>query len=156
VYGTYCTRILYPHSCAGILKQFMGAGNGVGIGFSCHSASLCSLAGRYGNPFPTRFLAPIDCLKIPALDRTVLGKRDLRIYSSSMGSMELCVLSSPVSRGLDLLTLDGTDGWTTRLAQSCLFHRPLLFPSWWMECKRAWWLSTLCGRDSNHKNNNQL
>jgi hypothetical protein len=30
------------------------------------SANLCSLAGRYDNPIPTRFLAPIDCLKIPA------------------------------------------------------------------------------------------
>ncbi len=26
-----------------------------------------SLAGRYDNPIPTRFLASIDCLKIPAL-----------------------------------------------------------------------------------------
>ncbi len=32
------------------------------------SASLCSLAGRYDNPIPTRCLAPIDCLKIPELD----------------------------------------------------------------------------------------
>ncbi len=32
-----------------------------------NSASLCSLAGRYDNPIPPRFLAPIDCLKIPAL-----------------------------------------------------------------------------------------
>ncbi len=32
-----------------------------------NSTSLCSLAGRYDNPIPTRFLAPIDCLKIPAL-----------------------------------------------------------------------------------------
>jgi hypothetical protein len=32
-----------------------------------HSASLCSLAGRYDNPIPTWFLAPTDCLKIPAL-----------------------------------------------------------------------------------------
>jgi hypothetical protein len=31
------------------------------------SASLCSLAGRYDNPILPRFLAPIDCLKIPAL-----------------------------------------------------------------------------------------
>jgi hypothetical protein len=31
-----------------------------------NSASLCSLAGQYDNPIPTRFLAPIDCLKIPA------------------------------------------------------------------------------------------
>ncbi len=31
-----------------------------------YSASLRSLAGRYDNPIPTRCLAPIDCLKIPA------------------------------------------------------------------------------------------
>ncbi len=29
-------------------------------------AVYCSLAGRYDNPIPTWFLAPIDCLKIPA------------------------------------------------------------------------------------------
>ncbi len=33
-----------------------------------NSAILCSLAGRYGTPIPTRFLAPTDCSKIPALD----------------------------------------------------------------------------------------
>jgi hypothetical protein len=27
----------------------------------------CSMAGRYDNPIPTRCLAPIDFLKIPAL-----------------------------------------------------------------------------------------
>ncbi len=32
-----------------------------------NSASLCSLAGRYDNPLPTRFLAPVDCLQSPAL-----------------------------------------------------------------------------------------
>ncbi len=31
-----------------------------------NSARLCSLAGRYDNPIPPWFLAPIDCLKIPA------------------------------------------------------------------------------------------
>jgi hypothetical protein len=31
-----------------------------------YSASLCSLAARYDNAIPTRFLAPIDSLKIPA------------------------------------------------------------------------------------------
>ncbi len=30
------------------------------------SASLCSLAGRYDNPIPARFLASIDCSRIPA------------------------------------------------------------------------------------------
>ncbi len=38
-----------------------------------NSASLCSLAGQYHNPLPTRFLAPIDCLKIPALVTKVGG-----------------------------------------------------------------------------------
>jgi hypothetical protein len=33
-----------------------------------NSASLCRLADRYDNSIPTRFLAPIDCLKIPAQD----------------------------------------------------------------------------------------
>ncbi len=28
-----------------------------------NSDSLCSLAGRYNNPIPTRFLAPLECLK---------------------------------------------------------------------------------------------
>jgi hypothetical protein len=32
-----------------------------------NSASLCSLTGRYDNPIPPQFLAPIDFLKIPAL-----------------------------------------------------------------------------------------
>jgi hypothetical protein len=32
-----------------------------------NSASLCSLVGRYDNPLPPRFLAPIASLKIPAL-----------------------------------------------------------------------------------------
>ncbi len=31
-----------------------------------NSASLCSPAGRYDNPIPTRFLAAIESLKIPA------------------------------------------------------------------------------------------
>jgi hypothetical protein len=30
------------------------------------SLKIPALAGRYGNPITTRFLAPIDCLKIPA------------------------------------------------------------------------------------------
>jgi hypothetical protein len=33
-----------------------------------NSARLCSLVERNDNPIPTRFLAPLDCLKIPALD----------------------------------------------------------------------------------------
>jgi hypothetical protein len=40
-----------------------------------NSASLYSLADRYDNPIPTRFISPIDCLKIPALYICVLLKR---------------------------------------------------------------------------------
>jgi hypothetical protein len=36
-------------------------------------ASLCSLAGRQDNLIPARFLAPIDCYKIPALIFATLG-----------------------------------------------------------------------------------
>ncbi len=37
-----------------------------------NSASLCSLAGRYDNPIPPWFLAPIDSLKIPAQNAGLL------------------------------------------------------------------------------------
>jgi hypothetical protein len=46
------------------LKLTFSCGESPGI----DSVSLCSLAGRYDNPFPTRSLAPIDCSKIPAQD----------------------------------------------------------------------------------------
>ncbi len=35
------------------------------IGRQYPSHPVCNLAGRYENPIPTRFLAPIDFLKIP-------------------------------------------------------------------------------------------
>ena len=47
-----------------------------------NSASLCSLSGRYDNPIPTRFLAPIDCLKIPALYVKVPLRRRIADTSS--------------------------------------------------------------------------
>jgi hypothetical protein len=34
---------------------------------------LCSLAGRYDNPIPTRFLAPVYCLKILSKAQGVKG-----------------------------------------------------------------------------------
>ncbi len=40
------------------------------------SARLGSPAGRYDNPIPTtRFLTPLDCSKMPALDLVRLFKR---------------------------------------------------------------------------------
>ncbi len=41
-----------------------------------NSASLCSLAGRYDNPIPSRCLAPIEFLQIPA-QATYAGGIDL-------------------------------------------------------------------------------
>ncbi len=46
-------------------------------------ASLCSLAGRYDNPIPTRFLATIDCSKIPALNPFIGGL--FQIWTSNIG-----------------------------------------------------------------------
>jgi hypothetical protein len=40
------------------------------------------MAGPYDNPVPTRFLAPIDCLKIPALISDDVCKDDLRKHTS--------------------------------------------------------------------------
>jgi hypothetical protein len=46
-----------------------------------NSASLCSLAGRYDNPIPPRFLAPLDFLKIPALVYVCLDPHsELRLH----------------------------------------------------------------------------
>jgi hypothetical protein len=40
---------------------------GLGTELSYWPAILCSLAGRYDLPIPSRFLAPQDCSKIQAL-----------------------------------------------------------------------------------------
>ncbi len=47
----------YFYTCMGHRNRFQGM----------NSASLCSLAGRYDNPLPLRFLAPMASLKIPTL-----------------------------------------------------------------------------------------
>ncbi len=52
---------------ASILEQCMWAKKRIGIGLSYRPAKLHRLAGRYYNPIPTQFLAPIDCSEIPAL-----------------------------------------------------------------------------------------
>jgi hypothetical protein len=51
-------------SRARIFKMFMEPRNRFQ---GTNSASLCSLASWYDNPFPPGFLAPIDSLKIPTL-----------------------------------------------------------------------------------------
>ncbi len=63
----FCKKGKKFQICAGVLEQSMWARNRVGTALSYRPASLCSLAGQYDNPIPTRFLAHIDCSKIPAL-----------------------------------------------------------------------------------------
>jgi hypothetical protein len=62
------------------------------------SASLCSLAGRYETPIPTRFLATIDCSKIQALItveqllvNSLVKKPFLEIVSGPMHMEQFCV-----------------------------------------------------------------
>jgi hypothetical protein len=65
--------------CWNFRKIYMGARNPVGNELTYLPASQCSLVGRYDNPSPTRFLAPIDCYKIPAQYKTNHGRGALRI-----------------------------------------------------------------------------
>jgi hypothetical protein len=48
-----------------------------------NSTSLCGLAGRYDNHIPPRLLAPIDCLKIPALLVFSDGEKTNRVISAN-------------------------------------------------------------------------
>ncbi len=45
-----------------------------------NSASLCN-PGRYDNPIPTRFLGPIDSLKIPAQDKEKQQQKEQLIFT---------------------------------------------------------------------------
>jgi hypothetical protein len=63
-----------------------------------NSASLYSLAGRYDKPLPTRFLAPMDCLKIPALlDVTILWRYTNKILSMIQMSGKTIMVSLTLS-----------------------------------------------------------
>jgi hypothetical protein len=62
-----------------------------------NSASLCNLAGRYDNPIPPQFLAPIDPLKIPALVFTLRFFLNLNLAVHIFDSTPLfmlCILCS--------------------------------------------------------------
>jgi hypothetical protein len=50
-----------------------------------NSASLCSLAGRYDNTIPTRFLVPIDCLKILAQASNSAARKGTKTRDFSEG-----------------------------------------------------------------------
>ncbi len=88
---------------------------------------LCSLVGRYDNPIPTRFLAPINCLKIPAqFNPHFLLFLSQRVSSSlprkTFNILVLCV-SADVSWRV------GGGGVTVYLRMHCMF---LDFNSIWL------------------------
>jgi hypothetical protein len=73
----------------------MGAKNRVGIGMSYRPAIPHRLTGRYENLVPTRFIAPIDCSKIPTLIRVsstncAYGAVGILEKLSSIYSASLC------------------------------------------------------------------
>jgi len=51
------------------------------------TASVCVLAGRYDNPIPTRFIAPIDCLNIPCTDANMAVTIEHQNKNWKTGSM---------------------------------------------------------------------
>jgi hypothetical protein len=83
-----------------------------------NSASLCSLAGMYGNPIPTRFLAPIERLKIPAQDAArrcpfhICSTQDLLMCSIKIYEQDTIV---KFARGLISLIDNVQDTWTLTL-----------------------------------------
>jgi hypothetical protein len=76
------------------------------------SAGLCSLAGRYNNPIPTRFPAPIDRLKIPALfpaDSEIhTVKKRFAIFLSSAG---MSLTNLPLDGNNLFIPVQGEFGW---------------------------------------------
>jgi hypothetical protein len=52
---------------------------------------MCCLAGRYDNPIPARFLAPIDCLKIPALYYCISTGQALSLLFLVGGSVSVII-----------------------------------------------------------------
>jgi hypothetical protein len=89
-----------------------------------NSASLCNLAGRYDNPIPPRFLAPIDSLKIPALLKLQAVKRPFELdFSKDVThcnhGMLLCI-----SLDINALLYTGPLHIFMHFIQHCFICRP--------------------------------
>ncbi len=65
----WCSKPEWFCTKTGIFKLFKEANN---LFQGTNYARLCSLAGRYDNPIPSRFLALIDCFNIPAQVKTTI------------------------------------------------------------------------------------
>ena len=90
-----------------------------------NSTSLCSLAGRYDNPIPPRFLAPIDSLKIPA------GTLLLGIDSSGGIEVDSSCMKISVHLGIDEKSIPAVTAasYGTRLLIRAHCSKPTFFLS---------------------------
>ncbi len=59
-----------------------------------NSTSLCSLAGRYDNPIPPRFLAAIDFLKIPAQNHFAMAESTPNEAFRTLSKRVLCRMAT--------------------------------------------------------------
>jgi hypothetical protein len=104
-----------------------------------NSASLCSLAGRYDKPVPTRFLAPIDCWKIPAVN-SATGFTFLMISQSiiilsdckqcRVNSRPLCRRRDKIQKKVNTLHNQGIGG-IVLIKFRKMTDRSLTLP-WWL------------------------
>ncbi len=86
-------------------NQFQGIG----------SASLCNTAGQHNNPIPTRFLAPVDCSKIPALDYIPL----FYMYQFST-VVHWCQWAKGLCSAINEVNLQGLKQYAVSFVQHCV------------------------------------
>ncbi len=72
---------LQKHTCARQRRYFKSCKEPRNRFQGIDSASLCSLADWYDKPNPTRFLAPIECSKIPAQNKYIFTCWYSHIYT---------------------------------------------------------------------------
>ncbi len=125
-----------------------------------NSASLCSLAGRYDNPIPTRCPAPIDFLKIPAQVwiRNWDSKKTIEHYVLSVVSIRISKRSSGFRQILQEDSLQ-----VQKFRQKVILNLLVLFAELWTDqaggstagaygyCGRLALLSPLLMHTNSHK-----
>jgi hypothetical protein len=79
-----------------------------------NSASLCNLAGRYDNPLPPQFLAPIDSLKIPAQATQPGGTGSLESIIGLLKSLKIRAQLQGLFWALNFLPARGRGGEGSR------------------------------------------
>ncbi len=102
----------YFNTCMGPRNRFQGM----------NSASICRLAGRYDNPFPPRFLAPIDSFKNSSRVKTVYTNVSVSVHNDCHNT-GLCHLDNDdqMAYALYILILLGYSS-EKFFAQSCLIQ----------------------------------